>query len=126
MRTPATPILFALTLFLFFIGVLFKIMHWSFGEFLIVLSLLSNAGFIFAMMWEIVSSKNVNVSVKRIWAIAYFLILITSVYLCLSHSIAVLLLLPVVVITGLLHLTIARKKFAPKEREIDKIKFDSF
>jgi len=131
MRTVATPVLFSLFLFFLFTGLVFKIQHWPGGEVLILVSIALEAGMTCSIVWEISSSKNVNRGTKMAGITVYGLVLLLSFFPIGGRAYtfglwSALLLFLVPLIAGLIYLTIGRRKFAPKEREIDKIKFDSF
>ncbi len=125
MRTKGIVLLYCLQFFVLLIGIDFKIQHYPGGELLVLSGAVMEVLFYILFLRETSLSGSVGTILKTIWIVICSSVILVTIGQTFLQKKALLLCWLISIILGLTYLTIFRKKFAPKTREIDKIKFDS-
>jgi hypothetical protein len=134
MKNPVLIPIFILQLAALLIGTMFKIMHWPDGEVIIISSYIFNFLLVLFIIIEIARSTKKPHIVKAIWIAGYSVVLLMcsplvflSDYTSPENPFRYLMYLFILnLFAGFVYLFFGRSAFYPKQREIDKIEFDSF
>lgn len=114
MRFPILYFPFYIGLGVYFIAMLFKILHWPEGQLLIMVAILVLCLFFAMVLVEMVSSKKADMSKKVLWGVLYTIVGLTFL-LFLRGLLSMLFLLAL----GLIYTRVLRKQFLFTQKEIE-------